>query len=82
MLIACMSMLQSILMNVEESERWYKEMKAYAAAHTGSARREAQSMLLYLDIALPHRGIIQMVDIFKHAHTLTRKRFLRGEQKG
>lgn len=74
MLIACMSMLQSILMNVEESERWYKEMKAYAAAHTGSARREAQSMLLYLDIALPHRGIIQMVDIFKHAHTLIRER--------
>ncbi len=73
-LIACMSMLQSILMNVEESERWYEELKVYAAKHTGSAKKEAQSRLLYLDIGLPHRGIIQMTDIFRHANTLIRER--------
>ncbi len=73
-LISCMSMLQSIRMNVEESERWYEELKVYAAKHTGSAKKEAQSRLLYLDIGLPHRGIIQMTDIFRHANTLIRER--------
>ena len=38
-LMSCMSMLQSIRMNVEESERWYGELEAYAANHTGSARK-------------------------------------------
>ena len=36
-LIACMSMLQSILMNVEESERWYEELKR----QKGSAEQAA-----------------------------------------
>lgn len=72
-LMSCMSMLQSIRMNAEESERWYGELEAYAANHTGSARKEAKSRLLYLDIGLPHRGTIQMVDILKHAYTLIRE---------
>lgn len=72
-LIACMSMLYSILMNIEESERWYQELVDYAKVHTGSARKEAKSKLLYLDIGLPHRGIIQMTDIIKHAYTLLRE---------
>ena len=73
-LISCMSMLQSIRMNVEESERWYGELEVYAENHTGSARKEAKSRLLYLDIALPHRENVQMVDIFKHAYPLIRER--------
>lgn len=73
-LMACMSMLQSILMNVEESERWYQELQDYAARQNGSARKEAKSRLLYLEIGLPHRGTVQMVDILKHAHTLMRER--------
>lgn len=72
-LMSCMSMLQSIRMNVEESERWYKELVAYAANHTGSARKEAKTRLLYLDIALPHRGIVQITDIFRNAYTLIRE---------
>lgn len=72
-LISCMSMLQSIRMNIEESERWYRELEAYAESHTGSAKREAKSMLLYLDIALPHRGIVQLVDILKRAYALIRE---------
>ena len=73
-LMACICMLHSILMNIEESERWYQELMHYAKVHTGSARKEAKSKLLYLDIGLPHRGIIQMTDILKHAYTLLRER--------
>lgn len=69
-LMACLSMLQSILMNEEESERWYKNLKAFAEKHTGSMRREARSRLLYLDIGLPHRGTIYMVDIVKNVGSL------------
>lgn len=73
-LIAGMSMLQSMLMNEEESERWYHVLEEYAHEHTGSAKREAKSRLLYLDIALPHRGILHMTDILKNAGTLLLER--------
>lgn len=73
-LIAGMSMLQSMLMNEEESERWYRELETYARTHTGSERREARSRLLYLDIGLPHRGSVNLAEILKHAGTLLRER--------
>lgn len=73
-LIAGMSMLQSILMNEEESERWYHELEIYAKTHTGSERREAKSRLLYLDIGLPHRGSVNLAEILKHTGTLLRER--------
>ena len=56
-LMAGMSMLQSILMNQEESERWYHLLEEYAAKSEGSAKREARSRLLYLDIGLPHPSL-------------------------
>lgn len=55
LLIAGMSMLQSMLMNIDESERWYEALKDFAKNHICSERREAKSRLLYLDIGLPHR---------------------------
>lgn len=73
-LIAGMSMLQSILMNIEESERWYKALEDFAKTHIGSERKEAKSRLLYLDIGLPHRGIVNLTDILKHAGTLLKER--------
>lgn len=69
-LMAGMSMLQSMLMNHEESERWYKMLEDFAAENRGSARREARNRLLYLDIGLPHRGIVQIEDLLKHVYTL------------
>ena len=69
-LMAGMSMLHSMLMNLEESERWYQMLETFAAQSEGSARREAKNRLLYLDIGLPHRGTVQMVDLLKHAGTL------------
>ena len=73
-LMASMSMLQSILMNEEDSERWYQILKGYEEEQTGSIKKEARSMLLYLDIGLPHRGIENMTDILKNAGALIKER--------
>lgn len=73
-LMAGMSMLYSILMNIEESERWYKELCVYAKEATGGKKKEAESRLLYLDIALPHRGSKDMVGLLQHAGALLTRR--------
>lgn len=75
-LMAGMSMLQSMLLNEEESERWYQELANYAKEKTGGMKRAAESRLLYLDIALPHRGIIRMTDLLKRAGVLVMERKL------
>lgn len=69
-LMAGMSMLQSMLLNEEESERWYQELSVYAKEKTGGLKRAAETRLLYLDIALPHRGSVRMTDLFKRAGVL------------
>lgn len=69
-LMCGMSMLQSLLLNVEESERWYEELQKYAKEHTGGERRTAKSRLLYLEISLPHRGSDDMIEILKRASGL------------
>lgn len=66
-LMAGMSMLQSMLLNEDESERWYRELAACAKERTGGIKRAAEERLLYLDIGLPHRGIIRMTDLMKRA---------------
>lgn len=73
-LMAGMSMLQSMLLNEEESERWYQELLAYAKEKTGGMKRAAEIRLLYLDIALPHRGILRMTDLLKRAGVLLTER--------
>lgn len=65
-----MSMLQSLLLDIEESERWYQELEQYAKEHSGRERRQARSKLLYLEIGLPHRGSENMIEILKKAHLL------------
>lgn len=69
-LMAGMSMLQSMLLNEEESERWYQELSDYAKEKTGGVKRAAEARLLYLDIALPHRGTIRMIDLLRRAGVL------------
>lgn len=73
-LMAGMSMLQSMLMNIDESERWYEELRAYASNQAGSLRKAAKSKLTYLDIALPHRGSASLVEIFKNVGILLRNK--------
>ena len=73
-LMAGMSMLQSMLLNEEESERWYQELLAYEKEKTGGMKRAAEARILYLDIALPHRGTIRMTDLIKRAGVLLTER--------
>ena len=73
-LMAGMSMLQAILLNVEESERWYGELLRSAAALSGSAAKAARGKLVYLDIALPQRRTKTLPDILKNAAVLMTSR--------
>lgn len=73
-LAAGMSMLQSILLNIEESERWYEELSKMEATLSGSEKRSAKSWLVYLDIGLPQRGSMALADVLKNAATLLMNR--------
>lgn len=64
-LMSVMSMIYSIMMNQEKSEYWYGKLKSYGESVKGGERREVDEQLLYLDIALPHRGSLDLADILK-----------------
>lgn len=64
-LMAGMSMLYSLLMQEEESEYWYRKLEKFASSAKGGQKRETLSRLAYLDIALPHRGSADMIEIMK-----------------
>lgn len=75
-LMTGMSMLQSLLLNPEESERWYQQLVQYAKEHRGSERKLAKSRLLFLDISLLQRGSEDMINIFKQSYRLLFERKL------
>lgn len=75
-LMCVMSMLQSMLLNPEQSEYWYEKLTEYARTHKGTAKKEAKMRLMYLDIALPHRGSDRLAEILKNAGTLIMNREL------
>ena len=51
------------MMQEKESEYWYRKLEKFASTAKGGQKREAVSRLAYLDIALPHRGSADMIDI-------------------
>ncbi len=53
-----MSMLCSLSMDYESSERWYRELREFAdrCEKKDAAGKQARSRLAWLDIALPQRG--------------------------
>ncbi len=69
-LMAGMSMLYSLMMQEKESEYWYWKLEKFASTAKGGQKREAVSRLAYLDIALPHRGSADMIDIMKRMPAL------------
>ena len=79
-LMCGMSMLQSLLLNVDESERWYGELENYVRTHTGSEKKAARSRLVYLDIGLPHRSSDELIGVIKHAYTLLTDRQIRLQE--
>lgn len=62
-LMSALSMLYSILMQPEESEYWYEELKKFAKTARGGMKREAMSSLAYLELGLPHRGSKGTIEI-------------------
>ena len=73
-LMAGMSMLQSLLLNPGESEKWYAHLKEKEKQATGRTRVVIKSWLAYLDIGLPHRGSKNMLSLFKSVSTLVTNR--------
>lgn len=68
-LMAGLSMIYSLTLQTDKSEKWYQKLREYENdnSRTKEEKKEAQRRLLYLDIALPHRGIIKMIDLLKKA---------------
>ncbi len=75
-LIAGMSMLESLMFHLEESEEWYRVLKKKEADLTGGEKRNARNWIAYLDIALPHRGSSDIAELIKSAATLLLNRKL------
>lgn len=73
-LMAGMSMLSSMLLDVEESDRWYDELKSHEHSLDANTRKTARGWLFYLDIGLPHRNVMQLLDVIKTAGTLILQR--------
>lgn len=69
-LMSAMSMLCSMLMDFEKSEYWYNELKKYKNTVKGSKQREAISLLAYLDVALPGRGSVNILQLIKDCYIL------------
>jgi len=67
-LMAGISMLYSLLMQPEKSEYWYGKLQYFEknVASDKNEKKEARRRLIYLDITLPHRGTLSMVDILKN----------------
>lgn len=68
-LMSGMSMLYSMMLQPEESEKWYRKLENYSKEKylSKQEKKEAKARLTYLDIALPHRGIHGIIDILKKA---------------
>lgn len=72
-LMISMSLLYSVMMNIEKSEFWYGRLKERLAGAKGSEKREIEVGLAYLDIALPHRGSVKTLETIKNQYTLMKE---------
>lgn len=71
-LITGISLLKSMTMRPEESERWYRELEQFEknSNNPPEKRKEAKAYLNYLDIGLPHRAGKGMIRNMKSAINL------------
>lgn len=69
-LMISMSLLYSVMMNVEKSEFWYGRLKERLAGAKGLEKREISVGLAYLDIALPHKGSLNTLETIKNQYVL------------
>lgn len=66
-LMQAMSMLCSIRMDYDASERWYQALAQYVQGkqRTDAAARDARGRLAWLDIALPQRSVESSIELFQ-----------------
>jgi len=69
-LMCGMSILCSLTFERDASEQWYAALKAYAdsLSYRNQERKTVQGLVNYLDIALPHRGSINLQTILLAVH--------------
>lgn len=69
-LMCGMSMLCSLTFEREESEKWFDALKVYADGldPRNPGWKAAQSLVNYLNIALPHRGSVDLKNILLAVH--------------
>lgn len=72
-LMATESLLYAILLDTQKSEYWYQKLATYAESVEEDEKREAIIKLFYLDIALPHRGSVNLIDLLKKSFTLVQR---------
>lgn len=67
-LMSALSIIYSLSCKTEESEYYYDMLENYEKnlPHTDKRKKQAQEKIAYLNIALPHRGIKNLIDIFKN----------------
>ncbi len=72
-LMAGMSMLSSLTMNILQSEMWYQKLEDYCReSRPGSPEhRDAQNRLMLLDIILPHRDRGELVRQLRNAEQIS-----------
>lgn len=75
-LMSAMSMLYSMLLDFDKSEYWYNELKAYKNRAIGSKQREAICLIAYLDVGLPGRGSVNILQLIKDCYTLLTEKSL------
>ncbi len=75
-LMSAMSMLYSMQLDFEKSEYWYNQLKNYRKSVKGSQQREAICQLAYLDVALPGRGSVNILQLIKDCSALLSKESL------
>ncbi|MGN0678273.1 MAG: hypothetical protein ACI4JS_01280, partial [Oscillospiraceae bacterium] len=69
-LMSSMSLLYSMLMNVEKSDYWYDRLKARLTGAKGSEKREILARIAFLDVSRMHTGSTDILDIIKRCYTM------------
>ncbi|NLU24892.1 MAG: hypothetical protein GXW99_09370 [Clostridiales bacterium] len=71
-LMSALSMLESLCCHPDESEKWYAALERYQNRldKNSPSYKIAREKLLYLSIALPHRGSVQVLDLIRSASEL------------
>ncbi|WP_058985465.1 LuxR C-terminal-related transcriptional regulator [Hugonella massiliensis] len=67
-LMRIMSLLDSMAMDIDGSEYWYAELSriAHDKSKDRAQRQQARAYMAYLDIALPHRRMDDIVSVFSN----------------